>query len=111
MRLDLFFKKFKRLILFTAIAIIILNWLTTAPPHTPQASKPIKGVWMTHVGTVFLTYTTTIDNTFHQLSRLNFNRVYVDVYNNGTIYPSRYVNRTKWFFLPFIDPLTIAIGN
>jgi uncharacterized lipoprotein YddW (UPF0748 family) len=92
-----------------AIAIVLINWLTTASLHTPQASKQIKGVWMTHVGTAFLSYTSLIDNTFNELSRLNFNRVYVDVYNGGTIYPSRYVNKTKWAFLPVIDPLQIAI--
>jgi uncharacterized lipoprotein YddW (UPF0748 family) len=109
MLVNFFSRKFKLLLLWTTIAIISINWLTTTSPHIPEASKRIKGVWMTHVGTSFLSYTSLIDNIFNELSRLNFNRVYVDVYNGGTIYPSRYVNKTKWAFLPFIDPLKIAI--
>ncbi len=89
-------QKLRKLILRFAIAIIILfvsTQLTTAPNHTPQKSELIKGMWLGHVGNAFLTYTGLTDNAFHQLSRLNYNRVYVDVYNNGTTYSSKYAPR------------------
>ncbi len=102
-----------RRILIVANAIITISLLTLAPPHKPESSNLIKGVWMTHLGTSLLSYTTAIDNIFHQLSNLNFNRVYVDVYNGGTIYPSQYVSRNYKISLPFTDPLKTAIkkGN
>jgi uncharacterized lipoprotein YddW (UPF0748 family) len=83
--------------------------LTTAPNHTPQKSELIKGMWLGHVGNAFLTYTGLTDNAFHQLSRLNYNRVYVDVYNNGTTYSSKYAPRNYLLSLPFIKPLKTAI--
>ncbi len=105
-------KRFKKLVvlsLIVALIVIILNLLTVAPSHKPQQSNLIKGVWLTHLGNSFLTYTTAIDNVFHQLSRLNFNRVYISVYNKGTIYPSEYVPRNHLISLPWTDPLSSAI--
>ncbi|WP_202804215.1 glycoside hydrolase family 10 protein [Pleurocapsa sp. PCC 7319] len=83
--------------------------MTFAPSHTPQSSKSIKGIWLSHVGNAFLTYTTLTDNVFHQLSRLNYNRVYVDVYNNGTTYSSKYAPRNYLLSFPFTNPLKTAI--
>lgn len=60
--------------------------MTEAPRHKPQSYQPIRGVWITHVGNAFYAYTGQLDNVFHQLSRLNFNRVYVGVYNDGVSY-------------------------
>jgi uncharacterized lipoprotein YddW (UPF0748 family) len=56
-----------------------------------------------------LTYTNLTDNVFHQLSRLNYNRVYVDVYNNGTSYSSKFAPRNYIVALPFTNPLKKAI--
>ncbi len=61
------------------------------------------------MGNAFLTYTTLTDNVFHQLSRLNYNRVYVDVYNNGTTYSSKYAPRNYLLSFPFTNPLKTAI--
>ena len=88
---------------------LILSRLTLAPSHTPQESKAIKGIWLSHVGNAFLAYTTRTDNAFHQLSRLNYNRVYVDVYNGGTTYSSKYAPRNYLLSLPFTNPLKTAI--
>ena len=96
------------IVLTTAILVI---YLTTAPKNSPQQSEQIKGVWLSHVVNAALTYTTTTDNVFHQLSRLNYNRVYVDVYNNGTTYPSKYAPRNYILSLPFTNPLKTAIAQ
>ncbi|MGD1919251.1 MAG: family 10 glycosylhydrolase [Pleurocapsa sp.] len=66
-------------------------------------------MWLTHIGNAFLTYTSLTDNAFYQLSRLNYNRVYVDVYNNGTTYSSKYAPRNYLLSLPFTNPLKTAI--
>ena len=95
-----------------AIALLIFVFiarLTTAPNSTPQNSEKIKGVWLTHVGNALLTYTSLTDNVFHQLSRLNYNRVYVDVYNDGTSYSSKYAPRNYIVGLPFTNPLKTAL--
>ena len=108
----LIIQQIKRFIFLSAIAIItavLLARLTTAPEHTPQKSELIKGVWLSHFGNAFLTYTGLTDNAFHQLSRLNYNRVYVDVYNNGTAYSSKYAPRNYIVSLPFVNPLKTAI--
>jgi uncharacterized lipoprotein YddW (UPF0748 family) len=77
---------------FTVITVIItLNVLTATPTNVPQASDTLKGVWLTHLGNSLLTYTSSIDNVFYQLSCQNYNAVYVDVYNGGTTYPSKYI--------------------
>lgn len=105
-------KKIKRSLKLTftiAIAIILFHIFTTAPQSQPQSSGKIQGVWLTHVGNSFLTYTGLSDNIFHRLSRQNFNQVYVDVYNGGTTYPSKYASRNKFISLPFTDPLQAAI--
>lgn len=101
--------RFKTYLAIAIILLIVLLRLTTAPKHTPQASELIKGIWLSHVGNAFLTYTTMTDNAFHQLSRLNYNRVYVDVYNNGTTYPSKYSPRNYLLCLPLTNPLNKAI--
>ena len=107
-----FAKQIKKLIWLFAIALflfILLNLLTIAPTNKPQESNLIKGVWLSHVGNAFLTYTSLTDNVFHQLSSLNYNRVYVDVYNNGTSYSSKYAPRNYIVALPFTNPLKTAI--
>lgn len=91
------------------IIIWFLSKLTFVPPHQPNESTAIKGVWLSHYGNAFLTYTTFADNAFHQLSRLNYNRVYVDVYNGGTTYSSKYAPRNHLLSLPFTNPLKTAI--
>ena len=63
------FKKIKRshkLTFTLAIAIILFNIFTTAPQHKPQLSEKIQGVWLTHVGNSFLTYSGLNDNVFHR---------------------------------------------
>jgi uncharacterized lipoprotein YddW (UPF0748 family) len=110
--MDFNFKQFTRPLKFSftiIIGIIIFNILTAAPTNTPQTSDTIKGVWLTHVGNSLLTYTSSIDNVFYRLSRQNYNTVYVDVYNGGTTYPSKYSSRNKLISFPFIDPLQTAI--
>ena len=102
-------KRSQKFILIVVIGIVIFNILTSAPPNTPQASDKIKGVWLTHVGNSLLSYTGTIDNVFHGLSKHNFNTVYVDVYNGGTTYKSKYSSRNKLISFPFTDPLQTAI--
>lgn len=95
---------------FTAIlGIIIFNIIITAPINIPQTSDTIKGVWLTHVGNSLLTYTRSIDDVFYQLSRQNYNTVYVDVYNGGTTYPSKHISRNKLISFAFTDPLQTAI--
>ena len=97
----------KLTILFTSGIVIFMaiTFLTTAPDNLPQESELIKGIWLSHVGNALLTYTNTMDNVFHQLSRLNYNRVYVDVYNDGTSYSSKYATRNYITALPFTNPL------
>ena len=105
-------KQFKKLVVLSltgVLIVIILNLLTVAPPHKPQSNNLVKGVWLTHLGNSFLTYTTAIDNVFHQLSLLNFNRVYISVYNKGTIYPSEYALLNHQVSLPWTDPLSSTI--
>jgi uncharacterized lipoprotein YddW (UPF0748 family) len=107
-----YFKQFRRPLKFgftIIIGIIIFNILTATPNNTPQTSDRIKGVWLTHVGNSLLTYTSAIDNVFYRLSQQNYNTVYVDVYNGGTTYPSKYSSRNKPISLPFTDPLQTAI--
>ena len=103
------FKRFKSFLAIAVAFLIVVLHLTTAPKHYPQPSELIKGVWLSHVGNAFLSYTTLTDNAFHQLSRLNYNRVYVDVYNNGTTYPSKYSPRNHLLSLPFTNPLKKAV--
>ena len=90
---------------------IVVSQLTVAPRHTADKSNLIKGIWLSHVGNAWLTYTSQTDNVFHQLARLNYNRVYVDVYNNGTTYSSKYAPRNYLLSLPFTNPLKTAIAQ
>lgn len=105
-------RQIRQLSKFLAIGIVVfwlLSRLTLAPSHTPEASVSIKGVWLSHFGNAFLTYTNLTDNALHQLSQLNYNRVYVDVYNGGTTYSSKYAPRNYLLSLPFTNPLKTAI--
>lgn len=102
-------KKLALLFTIGIVAFFSLNRITTAPSHTPQKSEMIKGMWLSHHGNAFLTYTGRTDNAFNQLSRLNYNRVYVDVYNKGTTYPSKYAPRNHLLALPLTNPLQRAI--
>lgn len=106
------FKQIKRLIwlFITGIAIfLLLSRLTVAPSSVSQQSPIIKGMWFSHVGNAFLTYSSLIDNKFYQLSRLGYNRIYVDVYNNGTTYSSKYAPRNYLVSFPTTNPLLTAI--
>ncbi|MEM8719091.1 MAG: family 10 glycosylhydrolase [Cyanobacteria bacterium P01_G01_bin.39] len=106
------FKGIKRIIVLFVIGVALFlgaNKLTYAPHHNPQSSQVIKGVWLSHRSNAFLTYTGVIDNAFNQLSKLNYNRIYVDVYNNGTTYPSKYAPVNHILTLPFTNPLATAI--
>lgn len=106
--------QFQKLIWLFFVGIIIcllFSRLTLAPPHQPVKSTAIKGVWLSHYGNAFLTYTALADNALHQLSRLNYNRVYVDVYNGGTTYSSKYAPRNYLLSLPFTNPLKTAITH
>ncbi|MEM9509829.1 MAG: family 10 glycosylhydrolase [Cyanobacteria bacterium P01_E01_bin.35] len=112
MKLKFINRQIKRVGIVSAITLLVLLFmirLTIAPNHVPAKSELIKGVWLTHVGNAALTYTTWTDNVFHQLSRLNYNRVYVDVYNDGVTYPSQYAPRNYLLALPFSNPLKTAI--
>ena len=91
------------------ILCLIYSRLTLAPSHNPKDSELIKGIWLSHVGNALLTYTNSTDNAFNQLSRLNYNRVYVDVYNAGTTYSSKYAPRNYLLSLPLTNPLKTAI--
>lgn len=102
--------KFVKLVFITAIIVILIKFITPVPSSkVSQSDRPIRGVWMTHLGTSFLSYVTLLDNAFHQLSRLEFDRVYVDVYNGGVTYPSKHAPRNYRLSLPFTDPLRSAI--
>ena len=75
----------KRMAIASATAIVVIGTyhkLTEAPPHQPEETEQIRGMWMTHVGNAFYAATGQLDDVFHQLSRLNFNRVYISVYND-----------------------------
>ena len=97
-------------IFFLVIGVIIgWNKITEKPPHQPQNSQQIRGVWMTHVGNAFYAYTGQLDDVFHQLSRLNFNRVYVGVYNDGVSYATKVSFRNHLTSLSLINPLNQAI--
>lgn len=85
------------------------NKITEAPPHKPLDSDIIRGVWMTHVGNAFYYHTGQLDNVFHQLSRLNFNTIYVSVYNDGVTYPSKVSHRNRETNIPLFNPLNSAI--
>lgn len=87
----------------------MITQLTTAPNYTPEKSQLIKGMWVSHIANAYLTYTGTMDNALHQLSKLNYNTVYIDVYNNGTCYSSKYAPRNYLMSLPFTNPLKAAI--
>ena len=91
------------------IICILLSRLTLTSSHIPEHFNSIRGIWLSHVSNAFLTYTSLTDNVFNQLSRLNYNRVYVDVYNNGTTYSSKYAPRNYLLALPFTNPLKTAI--
>ncbi len=109
-----FIRQITKLAYLFAIALaffITLSLLTIAPEGKPQQSDSIKGIWFGHVGNAFLTYTNLTDNIFHQLSSLNYNRVYIDVYNNGTSYSSKYAPRNYIVALPFTNPLKTAIAE
>ena len=104
-------KKAKVILLGIAIAILIIthNYLTYAPSHQPQADSKIKGIWLTHIGNSGLSYSGLLDKAFHQLAQQNFNTVYVDVYNRGVTYPSKYAPRNNTVSLPLTNPLKTAI--
>ncbi|MGK7932065.1 MAG: glycoside hydrolase family 10 protein [Microcystaceae cyanobacterium] len=101
--------KFAKIFIIVSLLIVGCNRLTQAPPHQPQDSSTIRGVWLTHVGNAFYAYTGQLDNVFHQLSRLNFNRVYISVYNDGVTYPTNVSFQNHLVSLSFINPLNRAI--
>ncbi|MEO0532668.1 MAG: family 10 glycosylhydrolase [Cyanobacteria bacterium P01_A01_bin.123] len=99
--------------LVVAISVIVVisgcQKITEAPPHQPQTSQEIRGVWMTHVGNAFYAATGRLDDVFHQLSHLNFNHVYISVYNDGVTYPSQIIYRNRETNIPILNPLNNAI--
>ena len=92
-------------------SFILISRITISPRHVPRESEAIKGIWLSHIGNAWLTYTSQVDNAFHQLSRLDYNQVYVGVYNNGTTYSSKHAPRNYLFSLPFTNPLKTAIAQ
>jgi uncharacterized lipoprotein YddW (UPF0748 family) len=105
-------KTAKKIIWLSLTLLLILTSctkITEVPPHQPQADQTIKAVWLTHLGNAFYTYTGRLDDVFHQISRLNFNRVYIGVYNNGVTYPTRVSYRNRETNLPPFNPLNAAI--
>lgn len=107
-------KKLRRVIISVFVLLLVITVgtkITQCPPHQPQDIQTIKGVWLTHVGNAVYTYTGRLDDVFHQLSRLNFNEVYLGVYNNGLSYKSKlgYGYRSREAYLPFFNPLNSAI--
>lgn len=66
---------------------------------------------MTHVGNAFYAWTGQLDDVFHQLSRLNFNQVYISVYNDGVTYPSKISDRNRETNLPLQNSLNSAINQ
>lgn len=105
-------KRLKQGVIFVISAILlilILQNFTEAPPHLPQNSQVIRGVWITHVGNAFYAWTGQLDNVFYQLSRLNFNQVYISVYNDGVTYPSKVSHRNWETNLPLYNFLNSAI--
>ncbi|MGK7944131.1 MAG: glycoside hydrolase family 10 protein [Microcystaceae cyanobacterium] len=101
--------KFAKIFILVTLLIVGCNQLTQAPPHQPKDSSTIRGVWLTHVGNAFYAYTGQLDNVFHQLSRLNFNRVYISVYNDGVTYPTNVSFQNHLVSLSLINPLNKAI--
>lgn len=107
-----FIKRAKKIIwLGLALLLIVTGCtkITEAPPHQPQAEQIIKAVWLSHLGNAFYAYTGRLDDIFHQISRLNFNRVYVSVYNNGLTYPTQVSYRNRETKLPLLNLLNTAI--
>ncbi len=103
------FKLIKGVFLIVLIIILVKILIPVTPFKDSQNNNRIQGVWMTHIGTSLLSYIPLMDNAFHQLSRLQFNRVYVDVYNGGVTYSSKYAPRNYKLSFPFTDPLKAAI--
>lgn len=102
-------KLIKRIFLLLLTAFLI-KFLTPLPSSQHNKNNnTIQGIWITHLGISLLNYTALLDNTFHQLSRLNFDRIYVDVYNGGVIYPSKYTPRNNKISFPGTNPLKSAI--
>jgi uncharacterized lipoprotein YddW (UPF0748 family) len=109
-----FFKKkrIKKIILViigTLLSLLIYTKITEAPAHQPSDYQTIRGVWLTHVGNSFYAVTGQLDNVFHQLSRLNFNTVYLSVYNDGVTYQSKIIHRNQESYIPWINTLNTAI--
>ncbi|ELR96357.1 glycoside hydrolase family 10 protein [Gloeocapsa sp. PCC 73106] len=103
-------RKFSWFVLILLLIVTGCTKITEAPPHQPQQEQVIKAVWLTHVGNAFYTYTGRLDDVLHQISRLNFNRVYVGVYNNGVTYPTRVSYRNRETNIPWFNPLNAAIN-
>jgi uncharacterized lipoprotein YddW (UPF0748 family) len=102
--------RFIKHIFLIILTICLIELITPLPPYQSlQKPDTIQGIWVTHLGISLLSYTTLLDNAFHQLSRLNFNRIYVDVYNGGVIYPSKYAPRNNRVSLPYTNPLQAAL--
>ncbi len=105
-------KTVKKFIILMVSMIFIIGGcskITEAPTNKPQDSAIIRGVWITHVGNAFYCYTGQLDNVFHQLSSLNFNTVYLSVYNDGVTYPSKVSHRNQETNLPLVNTLNSAI--
>jgi uncharacterized lipoprotein YddW (UPF0748 family) len=75
--------------LFVGI-ILLLAACHRAPTRTAKETDKMKGVWLTDVGTMGLTYSTLLDETLHHISKSGYDRVYFSVYGlRGQLYPTR----------------------
>lgn len=75
--------------LFLAV-LLTVGACHRSPARTAQPQDRIRGVWLTDVGTMALTYSTLLDEALHHLSQSGYNRVYFSVYGlRGQLYPTQ----------------------
>ncbi len=75
--------------LFVGI-LLLLAACHRSPSRTATEQKNMRGVWLTDVGTMGLTYTTLLDETLHHISKSGYDRVYFSVYGlRGQLYSTR----------------------
>jgi len=70
--------------------VLLLAACHRAPSRTANPPEKMRGVWLTDVGTMGLTYTTLLDEVLHHISKSGYDRVYFSVYGlRGQLYPTR----------------------
>lgn len=88
-----FLGKLVRLLRWPALFVGILLLLAAfhrAPARTAKELDKMKGVWLTDVGAMGLTYSTLLDETLHHISKSGYDRVYFSVYGlRGQLYPTK----------------------